>query len=324
MNRRPKFLLSKCCFTEKDDLAYLTDDITWIESRAPRLETHEKQYLSELIILLHGMDPSSFNKKFFHHVWKNCFNKSGREDCKRQNLVRNIFLAAIIREVILRTETSESMTKNRESFLEEFDFLQNEEGTDEELTWLNRYARALKILSEIYNEGKKTLMMGVAAHLQGSSVFTEYTTGGANKPETSRRVRLHEMITGYAPKKRPPRDGKKESPSQATVKRGRGRPRKSPMSSQINSECDKNAKLISEDLFEEFSDLSGEDLLLISPFCSSDLSSEDDYFKDDKAFAIPVNDEEEYFRVESCDAMEQIDDAEFDFIICSLFNDPEK
>mmetsp|Transcript_12872 Transcript_12872/g.13912 ORF Transcript_12872/g.13912 Transcript_12872/m.13912 type:complete len:341 (+) Transcript_12872:29-1051(+) len=284
MSMLQRLPLSSCHFTETDDLVYLQDDTVWIESRAERLEDEEKESLFKFIHQLHGMDIGAFDKKFIKLALKNYFGKAERNRlnaCKRQNLVRNIFLAAIIREVILRTETSESMTKNRESFLEEFDFLQNEEGTDEELTWLNRYARALKILSRLYeNEGKKTLMMGVAAHLQGSSVFTEYTTGGANKPETERRVNLHGSIANYRPKKRPPRLGKPENISEAAVKRGRGRPRKNPLSSPTES-LRKTKKAKTKQIWVDELTLSyHEHAVLLSSFSFSESSDEDEDFPD--------------------------------------------
>eukprot|EP01040_Poterioochromonas_malhamensis_P005967 gene5967-6414_t len=203
-------LLSSCHFIDEDDITYLKDDMAWIDKFREELEADEILALFELIERLHLMGIEEFTPVFYRGVLKNFLNETQRErlkeyERKKKDLVRDIFLATVLREHILREETPDKMREARESFLGKFPFLQdeNETGCDVELTWLNRYARALKYLSTIYdsNKGKKTLMMGVATHLQGSPVDTAYPTGSGSKPTTRRRVKLLNEITNYVPKK---------------------------------------------------------------------------------------------------------------------------
>jgi hypothetical protein len=73
--------------------------------------------------------------------------------------------------------------------------------------------------------GNKQFYLNIGAHLQGSDTYTEYITGGANRPETQRRVDIFETITNVKPKTRAPRNSKKKD-DETLVKRGRGRPKK--------------------------------------------------------------------------------------------------
>lgn len=242
MSIQPKRSLSLCHFIDEDDITYLKDDMLWIDKFREELESDEILALFKLIERLHLMGIGDFTPVFYRGVFKNCLNEIQRkrlEECgrKKKDLVRDIFLATVLREHILKGETPEKMREARESFLGKFPFLQdeNETGCDDELTWLNRYARALKYLSTIYdsNKGKKTLMMGVATHLQGSPVYIAYPTGGDNSPETERREKLLKAITKYVTKQRPPRHGGKDSSSEMTMHSGRGRPRKRLLSNPL-------------------------------------------------------------------------------------------
>mmetsp|Transcript_12869 Transcript_12869/g.13907 ORF Transcript_12869/g.13907 Transcript_12869/m.13907 type:complete len:334 (-) Transcript_12869:54-1055(-) len=273
--------LSACHFI--DHLAYLRDDTVWVESRAARLESEEKAALIKFVHDLHDMNTENFDKRFLKASGNNYLGEDyfkRLQDRKRREFVRNVFIAAAIRQKILREEKSENMAVK--NYLYDF-FLRNEALTDEEKTLLHRYALALWILSDIYqNEGKKTLMMGVATHLQGSDVYIEYTTGGKNTPATARRVRLHEEIAGYSPRQRPPRDGNKQRSSDVIVKRGRGRPRKNTLSHPIPMLHDDEMVLS----FEEFEDSTAGDS---SSFIDS---LDEDDFNEDESSAITFEDED--------------------------------
>lgn len=309
-------MLCSCYFIQEDDLAYLRDETVWVESRAARLETKEKAALIKFVHDLHGMN---INKSFLKASLNKYLNETDfkrLQDRKRRDFVRNIFIAAAIREMILQEETSENMAENRKHFLRDYPFLCDEIGTDEELTYLIRFVRALWFLSRIYKkEGKKTLMMGVATHLQGSDVYIEYTTGGKNTPATARRVRLHEVITGYSPKQRPPRDGNKQRSSDVIVKRGRGRPRKNTLSHPIPMFQDDDMILSSEDFSDDL---------------SLSLDSLDELYTRDDISAMTGEDEDTSMTI-SDDTAEPLinyddddDDETWFSKVCAEFGDPDQ
>jgi hypothetical protein len=229
-------VLSSCNFQENNDLEYLLDDGEWIESRSEKLKLFEKETLIKLVQRLHSISFDAINESFFCKLLSNCFERQYIKQMiqeKRKVSVRMIFLATVVREIILRCETNEAMEEGRETFLNKYSFLNEQEGTDTELTWLNRYERALRYLMLLMPaEKNKQTFINIGAHLQGSDVYTEYITGGANKPETQRRVDIYEAVTNVKPVQRTPRSSScsafspKGIDALMTPKRGRGRPRK--------------------------------------------------------------------------------------------------
>jgi hypothetical protein len=51
-------------------------------------------------------------------------------------------------------------------------------------------------------ERNKILFLTVGNHLEGSTLYTTYITGGANRPETERRVKLFDLLCQVQPRKR--------------------------------------------------------------------------------------------------------------------------
>ena len=231
-----RVLLKSCRFSDNDDLEYLRSDVQWVESRGEKLSFQEKTALAKLVFNLHDMSTDQLNPRFLLRLLNECFDRTYMKSLaqeKRKHDIKAIFTATVVRELILREETVETMKQARETFFETFPFVAEQEGTNTELTWLNRYARALKYLMRVLPPaGNKQTYLNVGANLEGSSVFTEYITGGSNRPETQRRVDIYVEVTEVTPKKRINRIVKK--PKKVVeingVRRGRGRPRKNPLS----------------------------------------------------------------------------------------------
>lgn len=234
MNR---ILLQTCTFCDKDDLEYIRSDVRWIESRAEKLTYEERTALAKLVFNLHEMNVDMIDESFIMRLMGECFDRHYLKCLaqeKRKHDIKAIFIATVVRELILREETSEAMIEARQNFFNNFPFLAEQEGTNTELTWLNRFARGLKYLTRVLTPaGNKQTYLNVGANLEGSSVFTEYITGGSNRPETQRRVDIYVEVTEVIPKKRTCKTPRKNPPKKLEipgVKRGRGRPRKNPLS----------------------------------------------------------------------------------------------
>lgn len=233
-----RILLQTCSFCDKDDLEYIRSDTRWIESRAEKLTFEERVALTKLVFTLHEMNTDLIDERFIMRLMGECFDRHYLKCLaqeKRKHDIKAIFIATVVRELILREETAEAMVEARRSFLENFPFLCEQEGTNTELTWLNRFARAVKYLMRVLTPaGNKQTFINVGANLEGSSVFTEYITGGSNRPETQRRVDIYVEVTEVIPKKRTCKTPRKNPPKKLEIpggiKRGRGRPRKNPLS----------------------------------------------------------------------------------------------
>lgn len=232
-----KRTLESCSFSEDDDLQYLLNDQEWIEKKSEKLRENEKVGLVLCVQQLRQMDTPLITTDYLTDFFNTFIDADSVNamTLKRRVEVRSIFVATVVRELILRIETSGSMEYNRSQFLDKYPFLKNQEGTDTELTWLNRFERALRYLAPLMVPlGNKQYFLNVGAHLQGSDIYVEYITGGANRPETQRRVDLFEAVTNVKPKPRAPRNMKKLI-TEPAIKRGRGRPRKDPNQPSVPS-----------------------------------------------------------------------------------------
>jgi hypothetical protein len=221
--------LEFCAFLSEDDIHYLISDEEWMSKKSEKLRMNEKMIFNSFLLQVRNMDSHCFTSEFVNDFFNDLFDYDYIQNLtteKRKVEVKSIFIASIIREMILRNENCETMEYSRLTFFDKYPFLRNQEGSDTELTWLNRYERSLRYLYPLMlPNGNKQFYLNIGAHLQGSDIYTQYLTGGANRPETQRRVDIFESITNVKPKPRAPRNSKKKD-EELIVKRGRGRPKK--------------------------------------------------------------------------------------------------
>jgi hypothetical protein len=248
--------LGNCSYLEEDDHSYLQDDTVWVDSRAEKLTSEEKGALFNLVVHLRAMESDLINSRYLAHIFKDCFTKEYMQklsEDKRKDKVKAVFMAAVVRELILRKDDRTETEAARSRFKQEYSFLLSQEGSNTELTWLNRYARSLKILATLLvPSGNKQTYINIGANLEGSSAFIEYATGGANRPETQRRVDIYIQMTKIIPKARnfrsprtlssstrkrsfsgTPKSSNSDKPFME--KRKRGRPRKYPFPEFANN-----------------------------------------------------------------------------------------
>lgn len=230
-----KRLLGSCSFDDEDDISYLRNDVAWIDSKTEALSDIEAAALFKLVQRTQRLDIEMISSRFAKRVLTDYFEKEFLEELtpERRSFLKCLFLAAVVRELIIRNETYSRMEDARTLFLQRYPFLMNQEGSNTELTWLNRFERAMRYTSLILPpKGNKKNYIDIATHLQGSDVFTQYIPGGANPPTTQRRVDIFIHLTGVEVVKRAtPRNMTPKTPSNASLiaKRGRGRPRKNPL-----------------------------------------------------------------------------------------------
>lgn len=169
--------LEQCDYSEEDDLRYLQSDEEWISKKFEKLRDSEKPVLECFLHQLHQSDSKTINCQYVNDFFQQLFdveiiNQMHQE--RRKVEIKSIFLATIVRELLLRTETVTSMEEARTTFLEKYSFLKNQEGSTTELTWLNRYERALRFLLPLMSPvGNKQYFLTTGTHLQGSDVFVE-------------------------------------------------------------------------------------------------------------------------------------------------------
>jgi hypothetical protein len=207
------------------------------------------------MLRLENMEIEMINPRFVTGFLKECFTKdylAELTEAKRKDAVKSIFMAAVVRELIVRNENKvEDMVRDRHTFLTRYSSFSQQEGGNTELTWLNRFERALRVLKNLLNpKSNKQTYINVGTNLQGSPTCVVYITGGANRPETERRVQIYERLTDIKPHKRvnkptecsPPVSSYKPTPIKPPVatmapiarvasseeKRKRGRPKKLP------------------------------------------------------------------------------------------------
>jgi hypothetical protein len=215
--------LVDCLFLVEDDLEYLKDDEVWLKSKLEILSEEEAIYVGGLMQEVRQLSVDLMTSRYAKRVVQDyCSHRKLKLEHK--NKLRALFLSVIVRELILKLETPFEMEKARHTFLERYPALWNELGSDLELTWLNRFERAMKHLMRILSaKGNKGAYIGVGTHLQGSEVHIQYRSGGCVTQQTKRRIDLFEALTGVKPVKRSPRNNDKKTPKK------RGRPRKHPI-----------------------------------------------------------------------------------------------
>jgi hypothetical protein len=232
MDLLTKRTFGDCSFDEEDDLKYLINDVAWIDSKSEALSETEVEALFRLVQRLQRMDIDMISIRFAKRILSDYFTEEYLEELtpEKRSSLRSIFLAAAVRELIVRNETRPKMEDARRNFLARYPFVINQDGSSTELTWLNRFERAMRYLRLVLPaKGNKKNYLEIAAHLQGSPVFMHYVPGGANPPTTQRRVDLFVKLTGIEIVKRSPREDSPAKLQKLVVKRGRGRPRKNPL-----------------------------------------------------------------------------------------------
>jgi hypothetical protein len=212
--------LVDCLFLVEDDLEYLKNDEVWLKSKLEILSEEEAIYVGGLMQQVRQLSVDLMTSRFAKRVIQDyCSHRKLKLEHK--NKLKALFLSVIVRELILKLETPMEMEKARHTFLERYPALWNELGSDLELTWLNRFERAMKYLMRILSaKGNKGHYIGVGTHLQGSEVHIQYRSGGCVTQQTKRRIEMFQALTGVKPVKRSPRNNDKKTPKK------RGRPRK--------------------------------------------------------------------------------------------------
>lgn len=239
--------LSECDYLQENDYDYLRSDDDWVERLKYRaLNEYEVGQLKKLMNDLKSATMAHINDLFVIGPLKFYFEKSDFAYVNRSTTplppnaslttatglpytasqdkfqVKAAFVATIIRHLILRDENCAVAEQDRQMFLGKYDFLGPQVGTSIELTWLNRFERSLRYLKRfIPAERNKILFLTVGNHLEGSTLYTTYITGGQNRPETERRVKIFDTLCQVQPRKRAKRvsDANSAEPGQAMLRR---------------------------------------------------------------------------------------------------------
>eukprot|EP01040_Poterioochromonas_malhamensis_P014139 gene14139-15632_t len=217
-------VLHECKFISEDDFSYLSDDSKWIRRLSYRVTPEEmkEKVVSFLKILLIDLEtqPDKLDliiEKVFGRGAEHTYLievKLSELDFNQRKEIEACFVASVIRYLILKTpfekrDTSQAREEFRKRLVEEgvensyADFMQNEVGSDIELTCLYRFERAV-LIAKTYISGNrnKGLFLSVGSLLEGSDDFTKYITGGHASKETKRRVMIIERLCGIQPRKR--------------------------------------------------------------------------------------------------------------------------
>eukprot|EP01040_Poterioochromonas_malhamensis_P011705 gene11705-12774_t len=201
-------VLHECKFIPEDDFSYLSDDSKWIRRLSYRVTPEEmkEKVVSVLKILLNDLDqqPNKLDliiEQIFSRGAEDTYLievKLSELDFNQRKEIEACFVASVIRHLILKTpaevsDTSQAREEFRKRLVEDgvensyADFMQNEVGSDSELTCLKQ---------------KQGLFLSVGSLLEGSDDFTKYITGGHASKETKRRVMIIERLCGIQPRKR--------------------------------------------------------------------------------------------------------------------------
>eukprot|EP01040_Poterioochromonas_malhamensis_P011707 gene11707-12776_t len=217
-------VLHECKFIPEDDFSYLSDDSKWIRRLSYRVTPEEmkEKVIPFLKILLNDLDqqPNKLDliiEKVFSRGAEHTYLievKLSELDFNQRKEIEACFVASVIRYLILKTpaekrDTSQAREEFRKRLVEDgvensyADFMQNEVGSDIELTCLYRFERAV-LIAKTYISGNrnKGLFLSVGSLLEGSDDFTKYITGGHASKETKRRVMIIERLCGIQPRKR--------------------------------------------------------------------------------------------------------------------------
>lgn len=220
--------LCECEYLTENDYDYFRNDEEWIERlRYRALNDYE---VTQLIKLMSDLKTSSmahihdlfsigplkfyFDKTDFAYVNRvttplppntSLTTATGLPYTASQDKfqVKAAFVATIIRYLILQDENVDLAENDRQTFLSKYPFLGEQVGTSIELTWLNRFERSLRYMKRFVTpERNKILYLTVGNHLEGSTLYTTYITGGQNRPETERRVKIFDALCQVQPRKR--------------------------------------------------------------------------------------------------------------------------
>eukprot|EP01040_Poterioochromonas_malhamensis_P011706 gene11706-12775_t len=217
-------VIYECKFLPEDDFSYLSDDSKWIRRLSYRVTPEEmkEKVVPFVRTLLNDLDqqPNKLDliiEKVFSRGAEHTYLievKLTELDFNQRKEIEACFVASVIRHLILKTpaevsDTSQAREEFRKRLVEEgvensyADFMQNEVGSDSELTCLYRFERAV-LIAKTYISGNrnKGLFLSVGSLLEGSEEFTKYITGGHASKETKRRVALIERLCGIQPRKR--------------------------------------------------------------------------------------------------------------------------
>ncbi len=235
-----------------DDYSYLSSDEKWLEEcQHPDVATTELAGLTKLLQDLKEMkDVGTINKRYVTGLMKRKLSKLGkilhvatvirflilaryREVGRRTGVilpdqdVHNTYAAYTIQPNTPLTSEQRQAQEiaqrymemlpplNRLEFLED-NFYQMRGMSENELTWLPRYKRAMEYaVTLIEGENKKQFLLDVCAFLEGSYIPNlrrpiQYITGSKASDATKRRVKIFENVSGILPVKRPERRIKKE------------------------------------------------------------------------------------------------------------------
>eukprot|EP01040_Poterioochromonas_malhamensis_P009653 gene9653-10482_t len=212
-------------FSISDDFTYFMDNKKWIRRLSYRIGLEEEmkaKVINALEMLIADLEskPDKIDllmekilNKGAEHIYL-IDMKLSELDFNQRREIEACFVASIIRYLILKTpaekrDTSQAREEFRKRLVEEgvensyADFMQNEVGSDIELTCLYRFERAV-LIAKTYISGNrnKGLFLSVGSLLEGSDDFTKYITGGHASKETKRRVAMIERLCGIQPRKR--------------------------------------------------------------------------------------------------------------------------
>eukprot|EP01040_Poterioochromonas_malhamensis_P009649 gene9649-10478_t len=209
-------VLHECKFIPENDFSYLSDDSKWIRRLSYRVTPEEmkEKVVSVLKILLNDLEtqPDKLDliiEKIFGRGAEHTYLievKLSELDFNQRKEIEACFVASVIRYLILKTpaekrDTSQAREEFRKRLVEDgvensyADFMQNEVGSDIELTCLYRFERAVLIAKNyISGNRNKGLFLSVGSLLEGSDDFTKYITGDHESKETKSRVLIVERL----------------------------------------------------------------------------------------------------------------------------------
>ncbi len=194
-------LIHTAKFSTTDDFTYFMDNKKWIRRLSYRIGLEEEmkaKVVNALEMLIADLEnkPDKIDliiekilNKGAEHIYLIDI-KLSELDFNQRREIEACFVASIIRYLILKTpaekrDTSQAREEFRKRLVEDgvensyADFMQNEVGSDIELTCLYRFERAV-LIAKTYISGNrnKGLFLSVGSLLEGSDDFTKYITGG--------------------------------------------------------------------------------------------------------------------------------------------------
>lgn len=204
-------------------MEHLLDQQAWDNKMSSKLLTDFER--TQYAQLKRDLPEKPINNYFLRDICNYYFPSECDLDKDRKNEIRNVFIATVLRYLIARNYTEVDWQQKLEILENQYngeELFQNLGET--EGVWFRQFHYAMVTLKSVLVPDKnKIAYMMICAHLQSSDVTRVYVTGGNNPPETERRVRLFELVTGKVTKKRP---RKQTTGQDDSAKPKRGRPRK--------------------------------------------------------------------------------------------------